>query len=293
MDMLDARQLIFTVPDNQAVKDSTESKMGVVLEEQQPPPRPAYSQPCGEQPVMVKQEQGVDNFQSLNEAGLYNGLSAPPRGQPWKSEMQKSGDATDQNVFLLIPEVKYPISSVAAVGVEGSNGQQGFTSPITDLLPFPEHRDAGEQMNSEQYSVLRVQAPSSSLTVCSELRDQHTRQEVALRDLPAEGSGTPNGNVLEFGVGSLGHHQALHQDHLQDHPGAEANGYNCYICSSCGQSCDSFASFQRHQCTSAAQLPYGCHVCGKAFSQVSDLKLHLQQHVDSSGSSVHQLKGCR
>lgn len=301
--MLDAHQLIFTVPDRQPVKDSAEPKVGVALEEQQPP-RPAYNQPCGEQPVMVKQEQSADDFQSLAPAGLYNGVSAPPRSQPWKSEIEKSCDTADQNVFVLIPEVKYPISSAAAaaaLGVEESNGQQGFTSPITDLLPFPEQRDTAEQMSSEQYSVLRVQAPSSSLTVSYELRDQHMRQEVTSSDLPAGGSGTPNGNVFEFSVGALGHHQDHrqyhpqdhHQDHHQDHLGAEANVYNCYICSSCGQSCDSFASFQRHQCTSAAQLPYGCHVCGKAFSQVSHLKLHLQQHVDLSGGSVPQLKGCR
>lgn len=290
--MLDAHQLIFTVPDNQPVKDSAESKMGVVLEEQQPP-RPAYTQPCGEQPVVVKQEQGADDFQSLAQTGLYNGLSAPPRGQPWKPDMERSGD--EQNVFVLIPEVRYPISSAEAVAVGAGNGQQGFTSPLTDLLPFSEHRDAAEEMSSDQYSVLRVQAGSSSLAVGCEPEDQHTRQEVTtLSDLPAGGSGTANGNVFEFGVAVMDHHQDqlpdLHQDH---HQGAEANGHNCYICSSCGQSCDSFASFQRHQCTSVTPLPYGCHMCGKAFGQVSDLKLHLQQHIDSSRGAAHPLKGCR
>lgn len=293
--MLDAHQLIFTVPDNQPAKDLAESKMGVVLEEQQPP-RPAYTQPCGEQPVVVKQEQGVDDFQGLAQTGLYNGLSAPPRGQPWKSDMERSGDTADQNVFVLIPEVRYPISSAEAATVGGSNRQQGFTSPLTDLLPFSEHTDAGEEMSSEQYSVLRVQAGSSSLAVGREPEDQHTRQEVALSDLPAGGSGTSNGNAFEF-VAVLDQrqdlHQDLHQDHHQEHSGSEANGHNCYICSLCGQSCDSFASFQRHQCTSATPLPYGCHMCGKAFGQVSDLKLHLQQHIDSSLGSVPTLKGCR
>lgn len=302
--MLDAHQLIFTVPDNQPVKDLADSKIGVILEEQLPP-RPAYTQPCGEQQVVVKQERGVDDFPGLAQPGLYNGLSAPPRGQPWKSDMERSSDAVDQNLFVLIPEVKYPSSSAEAATVGGSNRQQGFTSPLTDLLPFSEHRDAGEDLSIEQFSVLRVQAGSSSLAVGCEPEGQRTRQEGTLSDLPAGGSGAFNGNAFEFGVAVLEQrqdhhqdhhqdlHQDLHQDHRQDHSGAEANGHNCYICSSCGQSCDSFASFQRHQCTSVMPLPYGCHMCGKAFAQVSELKLHLQQHVDSSRGSLHTMKGCR
>lgn len=289
--MLDTHQLIFTVPDNQPVKDSTEPKREV-LEDQQPP-RPAYTQPCGEQPVVVKQEQGVGNFHSLAQTELYNGLSAPPRGQPWKSDMESSGDAADQNVFVLIPEVRYPISSAEAVTVGGSNGQQGFTSPLTDLLPFSEQRDAGEEVSSDQYSVLRVQAGSSSLAVGCEHENHHTRQEAALSELPAGGSGTATGNALEFGVVAMDHQQDQRLDLQQDTSAAEANGHNCYICSSCGQSCDTFASFQRHQCTSIPPLPYGCHMCGKAFCQVSDLKLHLQQHVQEQHGPVHPVKGCR
>lgn len=293
--MLDAHQLIFTVPDNPPVQDSAEPKMGVVLEEQLPP-QPAYTQPSGEQaaaPAMVvKQEHGVDDYHSLAQTELYNGLSAPPRGQPWKSDIESGGgDAADQNVFVLIPEVRYPVSSAEAVG--GSNGQQVFTSPLTDLLPFSEHRDAGEEINSDQYSVLRLQARSSSLAVGCEPENRHTRQEVTLCDLPAGGSGTANGNAFEFDVVVMDQHQDQRLDLQEDTSVAEANGHNCYICSSCGQSCDTFASFQRHQCTSIPPLPYGCHMCGKAFGQVSDLKLHLQQHVQEHHGSVHPLKGCR
>lgn len=281
--MLDTHQLIFTVPDNQPVKDSAEPKMGVVLEEQ-PPQRPAYTQPCGEQPVVVKQEQGVGDFHSLAQMELYNGLSAPPRGQPWTSDMERSDAAADQNVFVLIPEVRYPISAAEAAG--GSDGQQGINSPLADLLPFSEHRDEGDEMSGEQYSALRVPAGSSGLA-----ENHHARHEAASNDLPAGGSGTANGNAFEFGVVVMDRHQDQRLDLQQDT--AEANGHNCYICSSCGQSCDTFASFQRHQCTSIAPLPYGCHMCGKAFGQVSDLKLHLQQHVQEQHGSVHPLKGCR
>lgn len=262
--MLDAHQLMFTVADNQPLNNLAESKTGLAASVEQLP-RPAYSEPCGEQPVMIKLE-GAKDFQTLGPTGPDDGPGAPRQSQPWKSEIEKSGDAADQNVFVLLPEVRYPISPAAVT----ANEHQGFTAPI-NALPFSEHKNS-EQMDGDQYSVLGMQSTCSSMTVGPELRDQHTKQEVAVNDFAAVSDRTHKGNVFEFNLTTLGQHQ--------DNTGEEANGHNCFICSSCGQSFDSFTFFQRHQCTNVTELPYGCQICGKMFSQMGTLKLHLKLHVE-------------
>lgn len=265
IDVLEAHQLMLTVADNQPLNNLTESKTGLAASVE-PLPRPAYSEPCGEQPVMIKLERGAENFQTLGPMGSDDGPGAPRQSQPWKCEIEKSGDAADQNVFVLLPEVRYPISPAAVAG----NEQQGFTAPINGL-PFSEHKNS-EQMDGDAYSVLGMRSTSSSMSVGPELRDQHTKQEVAVNDFAAVSDGTHKGNVFEFNLSDPGQ--------LQDNTGEEVNGHNCFICSSCGQSFDSFTFFQRHQCTNVTELPYGCHVCGKMFSQMSALKLHLKLHVE-------------
>lgn len=265
IDVLDAHQLMFTVADNQPLNNLAESKTGLAASVEQLA-RPAYSEPCGEQPVMIKLEQGAEDFQTLGPTGPDDGPGAPHQSQPWKSEIEKSGDAADQNVFVLLPEVRYPISPAAVA----ANEQQGFTAPINGLT-FSEHKNS-EQMDGDQYSVLGMRSTSSSMSVGPELRDQRTEQEVAVNDFAAVSDRTHKGSVFEFNLTGPGQHQ--------DNTGEEANGHNCFICSSCGQSFDSFTFFQRHQCATVTELPYGCHICGKMFSQMSALKLHLKLHVE-------------
>ncbi|XP_077415445.1 uncharacterized protein LOC144044733 [Vanacampus margaritifer] len=51
---------------------------------------------------------------------------------------------------------------------------------------------------------------------------------------------------------------------------------NCYICSSCGQSFDSFVLFERHQCKREAM--FKCDVCGRGFDHADKLQLHMTVH---------------
>ncbi|XP_051943365.1 zinc finger protein 658B-like isoform X1 [Hippocampus zosterae] len=67
-----------------------------------------------------------------------------------------------------------------------------------------------------------------------------------------------DGTILDFGLPS--------SDSAQ----------NCYICSSCGQSFDSFVLFERHQCKSEAV--FKCDVCGQDFDQADKLQIHMKLH---------------
>lgn len=260
--MLEAHHLMFTMPDNQPLKNLAEPKTGLAALEEQLPGS-AYSEPVGEQTVMIKLEPSAEEFQTLSQAGTDNG---PDQSQLWTSGIEKSGDAIDQNVCVLLPDVRYPLSPAA----EAANEQQGYTSSIKDL-PFLDHK-GNEEMTSDQYSVMGMQSTSSDMTLAPELQDQHIRQEVAVNEFTAVSDRTHEGGVFEFNLTASGYHQ--------DNCGRNANGQNCFICSSCGQSFDSFSLFQRHQCKTITELPFGCEICGKMFSQMSILKLHLKLHVE-------------
>lgn len=263
--MLEAHHLMFTMPDNQPLKNLAEPKTGLAALEEQLPGS-AYSEPVGEQTVMIKLEPSIEDFQTLSQAGTDNGTGAPDQSQLWTSGIEKSGDAIDQNVCVLLPDVRCPLSAAA----EAANEQQGYTSSIKDL-PFLDHKGNAEMMTSNQYSVMGMQSTSSNMTLEPELQDQHIRQEVAVNEFTAVSDGTHEG-VFEFNLTASGDHQ--------DNCGQNANGQNCFICSSCGQSFDSFSLFQRHQCKTITELPFGCKICGKTFNQISILKLHLKLHVE-------------
>lgn len=261
--MLEAPQLMFTMPDNHPLNNLTEPKPGLVALEEQLP-RSMYSEPAGDQTVTVKLEPNAEEFPTLCQAGTDNSAEVLNQSQLWTSGLEKSIDATDPNVCVLLPEVRYSLT-------EAANEQQGYTSPSKDLS-FLDHKGNDQMMISDQYSVMGMQSTSSDVTVAPKLQDQHIPQEVAVNQFSAVSDGTHDGGVFEFNVSTPGNQQ--------DSCGQQANGQNCYICSSCGQSFDSFNLFQRHQCKTITELPFGCKICGKTFNQMSVLKLHLKLHVE-------------
>lgn len=257
--MLEAPQLMFTMPDNHPLKNLAEPKPGLIALEEQLP-NSMYSEPVIGKMVTVKLEPNAEEFPTLCKAGTDNSAEVSHQSQLWTSGLEKSIDATDPNVCVLLPEVRYPLSPAT----EAANEQQGYTSPIKDLS-FLDHKRNDQMMISDQYSVMGMQSTSSH-----KLQDHHIPQEVAMNEFSAMSDGTHEGGM--FHVSAPGNQQ--------DNCGQQANGQNCYICSSCGQSFDSFNLFQRHQCKTITELPFGCKICGKTFNQMSVLKLHLKLHVE-------------
>ncbi|XP_037132812.1 zinc finger protein 569-like [Syngnathus acus] len=59
-------------------------------------------------------------------------------------------------------------------------------------------------------------------------------------------------------------------------PPSSNSARNCYICSACGQSFDSFVLFERHRCKSDAV--FKCDVCGQSFDHADKLQVHVKVH---------------
>ncbi|XP_070830112.1 zinc finger protein 91-like [Chaetodon trifascialis] len=263
-DVLEAHHLMFTMPENELLKNLGEPKTGPsALEE--PLPGATYSEPVGEQQtVMVKLEPKVEDFQPVSQAGAGDGTGAQDQSQLWTSGMEKSAAAGEQNVCVLIHDVKYHLSPAAGAAGE----QQGYTSPIKDLC-FLDHKEKDEMMSDDQYSVMGMPS-QSDMALAPELQDQHITQEVAVNEYAVVSDRTHEGAVFEFNVTASGHHQ--------DKCGEDGVRQNCFICSVCGQSFDSFSLFQRHQCKNITEQSFGCKICGKMFNQMSILELHLKLH---------------
>ncbi|XP_045907802.1 zinc finger protein 135-like [Micropterus dolomieu] len=259
-DVLEAHHLMFAIPDNQALKNLAEPRTGLAALEEQLSGS-AYS----EQTVTVKMEPNEEDFQTLSEAGTENGTGAP---EPlWTSRIEKSRDATEQNVCVLLRDVKYHLSPAAGA----ANQPQGYTSPIKDL-PFLDHKAKEEMMHNGGYSMMGMQSRSSDVTLAPELRDQPITQEVAVSEYTAMSDRTHERCVFEFNVTASGDHE--------DNCGRDATRQNCFICATCGQSFDSFSSYQRHQCKDITEQSFSCEVCGKMFNQMSALKVHRKLHVE-------------
>lgn len=256
--MLETHHLMFTLPDNEPLKNLVEPKTGLShLEEQLP--GSTYSEPVAEQTVTVKLEPNGEDFQTLSQAGTENGSAASDQNQLWTSALEKSGD--EQNVCILLQDVKYHLSPAAGA----TNEQQGYTSPIKDL-PFLDHKE-----KEDPFSLMGIQTRSSDLTLAPELHEQNMIQEVTVNEFTAAGGRTQGGGVFEYDMTT--------SDGLE---GGDATAQNCFICSACGQSFDSFSLFQTHQCNNNnnnTEQTYSCDICGKMFSQMSILKLHLKLHV--------------
>ncbi|XP_029309134.1 uncharacterized protein LOC115022306 [Cottoperca gobio] len=254
-DLLDAHHLMFTMPDNQLFKNPAEPKTGLAALQEQLQGAAAYSEAAGEQTVMVKLEPNGEDFQTLSQPGTEDGTVAPQQSQLWTSGMEQSGHP-EQTVCAHLHDVNYHLSPAAGAAAE----QQGYTSPIHHL-PFLDAKEKEEMICDDQYSMM------ADMTVAPELHHPHTAPEVSVSEYTAASDRTHEGGVLEFHSSALGN------------CGEDAARQNCFICSTCGQSFDSFGLFQRHQCKDITERSFGCDICGKVFSQMSILKLHLKLHV--------------
>lgn len=221
-----------------------------------------YTEAAGEQAVMVKLEMSGADFQTFSQNGN-NTTEAHNENQLWTSGIERSGDVSEQNICLLLPEVKYHLSPVPGAADE----QQGFSSEIKDL-PFIEKKGKEDMMHSEQFPIMG----NSAVTLAPELQDKHIIQAVTVNEFTGTSDRTHEEGVLEF--------EMITSGNGEDNCGGDTARQNWFICSVCGQSFDSFSLFQRHQCRTLTQQSFDCHICGKTFNQMSILKLHLKLHSE-------------
>uniref|UniRef100_A0A8C9ZZB9 C2H2-type domain-containing protein n=1 Tax=Sander lucioperca TaxID=283035 RepID=A0A8C9ZZB9_SANLU len=265
--VLEAHHLMFTMPDSQPLKNLAEAKTGLsALEEQFL--GTAYGEAAGEQTVTVKLEPNGEDFQTLLTD---NGTAVPDHRQLWTSGIEKSSDP-DQTVCVLLHDAKYHLSPAAGA----ANGQQGFTSPIRDL-PFLDDKEKEETMHNNQYSMMGMQSRSSDMTLAPELQDQHIAPEAAVNEYTALSDRTREGGVFEFNMSASGN-QA-------DNCDGDAARQNGFICSSCGQSFDSFNLFQRHQLHTVDKPIVKKNIISFLFAVLIDYNLlrskSLAQHFDN------------
>ncbi|KAK2896015.1 hypothetical protein Q8A73_015503 [Channa argus] len=227
-DMLDAHHLMFTVPDGQLLGNLSEPETGLTAFRDHLPGS-LYS---GEPTLTAK----VGNFQTLSQAAT-DGAS-PDGSQLWTSETDKSSVAAEQSICVLLHDVKYLSPAAGAVGE-----QQGYASPSNNLL-FVDDKDKEDVVHSDQYSVI---PRNSDVTAAPELQHQHVAQELAVIYSPASDR-TQDGGVFELHmIGSGSHEDVCDGDTAKQ---------SSFICSSCGQSFDSFTLFQRHQCKTIAETTF-------------------------------------
>lgn len=257
---------MFTMPDNQPLEHLAEPKTGLAALDGQLPGS-TYSETVCEQVVMVKLEPDSKDFQTLSQTGNDDATAAPDQSQLWTTGTEKSDDATDQSVCVFLHDVKYHLNPTAGA----ANDQREHASPIKDL-PFLDDKEKVEMMHNDQYSLLGIQCRSSDMTLASEQQEQHVTQEVAVNEYTAGSDRTQEGDVFDFNITGSGNHE--------NNCSGDATRQNCYICSTCGQSFDSFSLFQKHQCKNISELPFSCEICGKIFNQMSLLKLHLKLHME-------------
>ncbi|XP_021165590.2 zinc finger protein 865 [Fundulus heteroclitus] len=248
-DMLEAHHLMFSVPDNQLMENYVETSNGPPAAEEGQSPGPAFSHAVKEEPAPANLEPNGDTFLGVSQADADDRAGAADKRLLWTSAVEESFDGPDQSVCVLLQDVKYHVGSAAAGGSE----QQGFASPLNDLA-FIDNK-----AQEDQYSTAALQHRTSDLS-----------HELAARDFCPERDGVSQDGVYEFTLRA--------SDRYEDACGGDPARQN-YICSSCGQSFDSFHIFQEHQCDKVPEQPFSCEMCGKTFNQLSILKLHLKLHA--------------
>lgn len=245
--MLEAHHLMFSVSDNQLMESYMETSNGPTAADE-PFPAPAYAHSIKEEPLVVKLEPSDENFLSVSQVGTDNRAAAADKSLLWTSAVEESIDSPDQPVCVLLQDVKYHLSSPAG----GASEQQGCTSKD---LAFIDNK-----AQEDQFSAVGLQQRTSNVS-----------HDLAGRDFCLEsGDGVNQDGVYEFTLRA--------SDSFEESCSTDPARQN-YICSSCGQSFDSFHIFQEHQCEKLPEQPLSCEMCGKTFNQLSILKLHLKLHA--------------
>lgn len=201
-------------------------KAGVaVLEERVP--GSAHS----EQTLMIKLEPIMEDYQTLSQLRTNHGPATSEQRQLWTIGVETSGDATEQNVCTLVPDISCPSNRNYE-----ADKQQECTS-LRKNLPFVDHKPSGELMTSDQL-FMGIQS-TSELTLAPVLHDRTRKQEIVVHEFTITNDRPHEGGIFEVNPIASGDLESSEQDF---------SGHNCFICSSCGKSFDSFNVFQMHQC---------------------------------------------
>lgn len=177
-----------------------------------------------EQTLMIKLEPHMEDYHTLSQLGTNDSPATSELSQLWTIGVETSADATEQNVCALVPDDVCPNSRTC----EGPEEQQGCTSRRKNLL-FAEHKPVGELMTSDQHSI------------SDQVQGHPMKQEIAVHTFTVTNDSPHKGDVFEVNLMASG-------DHEDSGEQQDFSGHNCFICSSCGQSFNSFSLFQMHRC---------------------------------------------
>ncbi|XP_034039639.1 uncharacterized protein LOC117522350 [Thalassophryne amazonica] len=213
MDLQESHQLMFSMPNNHPLENLCESKSGLAAL-QEGLPGSAYSEAAGEQVLMLKVEQNED-FQTLGQAENDVGSDTAAQNRLW---IEKSSGT------IVLHDIEYQLSPTAPAE------HRKDASP-NKRLPYVNDKEAMEMIHSGHY-------PLGMPPTSSDKQDQLIIEEVVVSEYSAVTDSSQE--VFEFKITNSGG--------CEDDGSADAARQNCVICSSCGQSFNSFCVFQSHQC---------------------------------------------
>ncbi|XP_056913658.1 zinc finger protein 658-like isoform X2 [Takifugu flavidus] len=221
MEAIEANHLMLPVSEDNL--NSLKTGVGVLKEHV-----PGSTQ--SEQTLRIKLEPHMEDYQTLSPLGTNNCPAKSEHHQLWTIGLDTHADITEQNICALLPDDVRPKSRTC----EAVEKQQECTSPRKSL-PFVEHKPSEELITSD-HLVMGMQS-TSDLTLAPEVQDHTMKQEVAVHDFTITND---KGDVFEVNLIPSGDHEDRSEQHF--------SGNNCFICSSCGKSFESFSLFQMHQC---------------------------------------------
>lgn len=257
---------MFAIAESPALESIVEPKNQLAALEE-PVPGHIYGETDNKETVVVRLEPNGEDFQTLSQVDSGSSTGAAEQCQLWTTAVHTGSEAPEQPVCVLLQDVKYRLSPAA-----GAAGElQGYPTPIKHPPLLDDEKE--DLVHNHQYSVGGSQPRSSEMTLKHEPQDQHIKHEVVVvNDYSAVSDGPHEGGVFEFNITASGNHEDICGD---------ASGGNSFICSSCGQSFESFNFFQRHQCEKITeQQSFSCKICGETFNHISILRLHLNLHVE-------------
>ncbi|XP_060940540.1 uncharacterized protein LOC133018237 [Limanda limanda] len=222
-DLLEAHHLMFTIPENHSLENVAQLKPDLVTFEDQLASRAELA----DHTVTVKLESNGGDFPILSQERPDGGTVALDQSELWTSGTEQSREATVQtDCVIQSHDIKCELSPATATVPPGCT----CASPIKDL-PFLNDKENVHMMHLD--------------FLASELQDQHAAREVNNRVSASVGTG--EGAGFEIDMTSLGNHE-YHEDSCDGARG------NCFICSSCGQSFDTFILFQHHPCKNISDI---------------------------------------